>query len=414
MLKSPALASISLCLSIAAAAQSIVPAPAAPQLSPQAAYDQVLTPFEITRRSIQNWSDSETSAFAIAIHDASLACQAHTPEQFSGDDLIAYARLCALGQQWPSVSAAATRYIDATAGPRPQLSLAFAFQINASFNMADEVHGLAPSLTMLTSVPYDLTVDQALQGALHYMQLAFMADALTLYAAREPYVLKALSATNASSVSISASIPRATLYADGLAYAALQKFAGVDNEAAKTLRELDAALPQKLSPDEEIPISVSRQQYSLLGKKLPAIPLTLSLFAEHETPRISTNYGSATILLLFPPWCAQCVRMAQSLMPTLYRVSENDVHLYGLLAQAPPPVAAPSKPEPRGTRSKSPQTVPAGPGVPKTAAELLAHTPTLIVPESTLTQFAATDSRCSSQWTRRASSALSSQPPRPL
>ena len=385
MLKSLALVSLSLGLSIAASAQSTAPAIAAPQLSPHAAYDQALTPFEITRRSIQNWSDSEASAFAIAVHNASVACQARTPEQFSGEDLIAFARLCSLGQQWPSVSSAATRYIGAAGQPKPQLSLAYAFQIDAAFNMKDELHGLAASLAMLIDVPYDATVDQAMHEALHYMQLAFMADALTLYSAREPYILKAL-ATPETTFPISGS----TLYADGLAYAALEKFAGDDDEARKTVRNLDTALPEKLSPDEEIPISISRQQYSLLGKPLPAITLTTSLFAEHETPRISTNYGSATFLLLFPPWCAQCVKMGQSLMPTLYRISENNVHLYGLLAQAPPPVAAPPRAEPR-SRSKTPQPEPANPAVPKTAAELLAHTPTLIVPESTLTQFAATD-----------------------
>jgi hypothetical protein len=387
MFKNPALALITLWLSIAVAAQSYNPAPSAPQLSPQAAYDQVLTPFEITRRSVQNWSDSETAAFAIAIHDASAACQARTPEQFSGDDLIAYARLCALGQQWPSVSAAASRYIDASTSPKPQLPLAFAFQINAAFNMKDEKAGLAASLTMLSAVPYDLAVDQAMQGALHYMQLAFMADALTLYAAREPYVLKALSAATPASA---AQVPRATLYADGLAYAALQKFAGDDDDAANTVRDLAAALPAKLAPDEEIPISITRKQYALLGAKLPAIPLTESLFTEHETPVIDTKHSSTTILLLFPPWCAQCVKMAQSVMATLYRVSENGVRVYPLLAQAPRPVPAPPKVERRGAKPKA-QTEPPESPAPKTAADLLVHTPTLIVPESTLNQFAATD-----------------------
>jgi len=387
MFKSAALLFLS--LSIAAAAQSTAPAPSPPpQLSPQAAYDQVLTPFEITRRSIQNWSDSETAAFALAIHNASIACQARTPEQFSGDDLIAYARLCALGQQWPSVSAAATRYIGATGTPKPQLSLAFSFQINAAFNMKDEKAGLAASLTMLTAVPYDLTADQAMQGALRYMQLAFMADALTLYAAREPYVLKALSAANAASAA--APIPGSTLYADGLAYAALQKFAGYDPDAAETVRDLDAALPTKLAPDEEIPISISRRQYTLIGSKLPAIPLTESLYAEHETPRINLENSSTTILLLFPPWCAQCVKMAQNVMPTLYRVSEDGVHIYSLLAQAPRPVSAPTKVERRGTKPKASVEL-TEPPAPKTAAELLVHTPTLIVPESTLDRFAATD-----------------------
>jgi len=55
-------------------------------------------PLEMTRNAIGNWSDSELNALAAAIKQATEACGARTPSQFTGDDLIAYARLCALGQ----------------------------------------------------------------------------------------------------------------------------------------------------------------------------------------------------------------------------------------------------------------------------------------------------------------------------
>ena len=79
-----------------------------PQLSPQSAYEQATRPLEITRRlpSI-NWSDSETAALAVAVKQAKEQCSSRTPSQYTGEDLIAYARLCALGQQWPTVQEAA-------------------------------------------------------------------------------------------------------------------------------------------------------------------------------------------------------------------------------------------------------------------------------------------------------------------
>jgi hypothetical protein len=385
---------LSLLLTAFATAQS-APAPTIPQLSPQSAYDQVMRPLEITRRSIANWSDSETAALAIAIKQATEACNARTPDQFTGDDLIAYARLCALGQQWPTVLTAATRYITSPDASRPQLAQAYAYQVGATLHINDPKAILADSVAMLNTVPYTSITDETLNGALHYLQLAFTSDALTLYAARQPILLAALRNPRPSTTAIATEmpVPIHALYADGLAFAALQQFAGDPQAAAKTVAELDAALPAMLEPDDSIPIGETRRQYALLGTPLPAIPFTLSLFSVGETPRINTNYGSSTVLFLFPDWCAQCVRLAQQILPTLFRVSENEVHLYALLAQPALPVAAPPKgpPKPTFAKLKPSSNEPAPPEPPKTAAEQLRGTPTLIVPPATLAQFAATD-----------------------
>lgn len=400
-----------------------------PQLSPEAAYSKVLQPVAITRASMANWSDSELAALAIAIGEARLECAARSPQMFGGDDLIALARLCALGQQWSSVSAAATQYIasatssnspdkkDRPNDAKPLLAQAYALQIDAALQVRDEPAALAASQAMLAAVPYDATADQALNESLHFMQLAFMADALTLYAAREPFLLAGLAglhpagpvpATPADSSPlanpIGPAVPVSTLYADGLAYAALQQFAGRPEEAAATVKQLDdalAATPAPLKPDDAIPIADARRQYALLGQPLPPIPLAASLYSEHETPHINTDYGSSTVLFLFPPWCAQCVRMGQEFGSTLYRLSEHNVHLYGLLAQEPPPVPAmpevivhsdgsmtPAK-RSKAARSRADAAAETTPTTQPTAAELLHHTPTLIVPVSMLQQFAA-------------------------
>jgi hypothetical protein len=371
------------------------PAPTAPQLSPQSAYDQVMRPLEITRRAITNWSDAETTALAIAVKQATEACSARTPGQFAGDDLIAYARLCALGQQWPTVLTAATSYITSADASKPQLAQAYAYQVGATLHTNDPKAILADSLAMLNALPYTSITDETLYGALHYLQLAFTPDALTLYAARQHLLLAALRnpRPSTSPTATETPVPIHTLYAGGLAFAALQQFAGDPQAAAKTVAELDAALPATLEPDDSIPIGETRRQYALLGTRLPAIPLSLSLFSVGETPRINTNYGASTVLFLFPDWCAQCVRLSQQILPTLFRVSENEVHLYALLAQPAPPVAAPPKgpPKPTFAKLKPSSTDPTQPEAPKTAAEQLRGTPTLIVPPATLAQFAATD-----------------------
>jgi hypothetical protein len=263
---------------------------------------------------------------------------------------------------------------------------------------------------MLKAVPYTSITDETLYAALHYLQLAFTPDALTLYAARQPILLAGLHPPQLSppATGVAAAVPIHTLYADGLAFAALQQFSGDPAAAAKTVAEMNAALPSTLQSDDSIPIAETRRQYALLGTHLPAIPFALSLFAVGETPRINTNYGVSTVLLLFPDWCAQCVRLAQQILPTLFRVSEDEVHIYALLAQAAPPVAAPPAASPKPATRPGPtkdslplkglpakfnpaSSEPVPPEEPKTAAEQLRRTPTLIVPLATLAQFAATD-----------------------
>jgi hypothetical protein len=381
-------------LTVLAPAQS-APAPTALQLSPQSAYDQAMHPLEITRNAIGNWSDSELNALAAVIKQATEACSARSPGQFTGDDLIAYARLCALGQQWPTVLIAATSYITSTDAAKPQLAQAYAYQVGATLHTNDPRAILADSLAMLNAVPYTSITDETLNGALHYLQLAFTPDALTLYAARQPILLAALRNPRPSTPTTATGtpVPIHTLYADGLAFAALQQFADDPHAAAKTVAELDAALPATLEPDDSIPIDETRRQYALLGTPLPAIPLSLSLFAAGETPRINTNYGSSTVLFLFPEWCAQCIRLTRQILPALYRINggnADEVHLYALLAQPAPPVAAPPK-GPHFSKLKPSSNEPAQPEPPKTAAELLRGTPTLIVPPATLAQFAATN-----------------------
>jgi hypothetical protein len=227
------------------------------------------------------------------------------------------------------------------------------------------------------------------------LQLAFTPAALRLYAARQTILLAALRGPQRLPTGTNTEVPLHILYADGVAYAALQQFGGATQSAVTTVAELDAALPIPLQPDDSIPIAETRRQYALLGAHLPAISFTSSVFAPNETPHINPNYGTATVLFLFPDWCAQCIRLAQQLYPTLSRVNQSDmgeIHLYALLAQAAPLAAAPKiPPKPPPPRSKSSASKPAQPEPPKTPLEQLQGTPTLVVAPDTLTQFAAAD-----------------------
>lgn len=384
--------------------------------TPEAAYDQAIAPVEITHRAVSNWSDAETGALAVAMRQAKEACAARSSVVYAGDALIGYARLCALGQQWPTVVGAATAYLHAADAAKPKLAQAYGYLVEGSLRMNDERAALKNALDMLGAVPYTTLTDDVMGEALRYLHLAFTADALVLANVRERSVVKLLhdaggasagDADRGTAPAISAeaggpaeAVPVRTLYADGLWLAGLQQYNGEMDGAEATVEDLEAAVPSKVGANDALAMAEARRQYRMLGTKLPEIAAAASLFSATETPRINRHFGTATVLLLFPPWCGQCVRTVKEILPTMFRLNSEgaEVHLYGLLAGDPPPVAAPgaaavpSKGARRGRSSVA--EIPAAqqtPERPVSAADLLRGTPTLVVAPATLGQFGATD-----------------------
>ena len=395
------------------------------QLSPQAAYDLAARPLDITRRPVENWSDVEQAALKVATAQAKDACLARTPFQFTGEDLLAYARLCAFAQQWEPVQQAATSYLIAqkVATPAeqatgfPNLAMAFDYEVQASLHLGNHNNAFGTAQTMLRTVPYDDLTSDATNAVVRYVQLLQTDQAISLLAQRQSILLSLLkaNATPSKAAATSAHPPLSIheLYADAIDLPAMQQFANHPKEAADSYAELEAALPSKLLPDDTILTGDSRRQYLLLGQRLPAITASASLLEPtFAAPRdLNTKFGTASVFLLFPNWCAQCVRMGSNFFTTAAaRLAPNGVHFYGLLAQADPGLPIP-KPAPKlpvkpvstaaGAKPARP-TVSAGAtgGTPHVEitisaapnpAEVLMGTPTLVVPPATVDTFVATD-----------------------
>jgi len=386
-----------LALLLPVTALSQTPAPAV-QISPKAAYDDAMHPLEVTRHSIANWSDIELAAMVVAVKHGSEECAARDPKTFSGDDLADLVRLCALGQEWPSVIDAASPYIASTDTPKPRLSEVYAALIDAQLRAKLEPEAFASSKAMLATAPYDALAADAINEALGYMQFNFTANALVLAAARQPLLLGRLHALAAPATTTPAAAPSPTseppqsiheLYDDGLALATLQQLVRKPaDQAAATVVELDAALPATLSPDDALPIAALRRRYAMLGQPLskltptawPGAQLYLSenLGGHGRLPQIPAP-RSITALLLFPDWCAQCIRMGSKFPETVFSVAGHNAYLYGLLAET----VAPSKP-PQKTPEKAGFTA-------ADAANLLAGTTTLAVDPALLELFYVTD-----------------------
>lgn len=350
------------------------PPPAPTQLSPKAAYADAMQPLESTRAQVANWSDAEIAALKVTITRAAEDCQARHPEDFNGDTLIDLAKLCALGQSWAAVVQSTTRYINAADSPRPRLGEAYAAQIDANLHLKDHVSALAGAHAMLNAVPYNALTAEAIDEVLAYMQFAYTSDALALAALRQPPLLTnmklaALPASRVSNEPNPQSIHE--LYDDGLLLASLQQLAGKPDAAHDTMTALDASLPAALDSDDLIPITASRRRYALLGSPLPELRLAAYLRHPDPLPQIPAA-NAITALLLFPDWCAQCVRMGKSFPETVFTVAGHEAYLYGLLDETVPPNKTPSS---DGFN-------------PADSSLLLEQTPTLVIPGTDFERFA--------------------------
>lgn len=364
------------------------PTPAPDQLSPKAAYDDAMHPLEVTRHSIANWSDTEKQALQVTIKHAATECAARDPKSFTGDALVDLARLCALGQSWPAVVQTAALYISADTPAKPLLNQAYAAQIDAQLHLKDEKSALAGAQAMLGAIPYDALVAEVVDETIEYMQFLYNADALTLDAARQPLLLASLRTprTPADPTQPPPAIPLQSihdLYAAGTGYAALQQLADLPEAAHTTLAALDAALPTILTPDDALPIASARKRYAFLGRPLPSIRMLDSLSMPNKLPELPAH-GAMTALLLFPDWCAQCIALGPGLPQSVFLIEGREAYLYALLAETSPlrPKRPPVKDGPPA------KEVPPEKPTPR---EILAETPTVVIPPAGLTQFEAED-----------------------
>jgi thiol-disulfide isomerase/thioredoxin len=308
----------------------------------------------------------------------------------------------------------------------PNLSMAFDYVVQASLHQGNSTNAYGTAQAMLRTVPYDDLASDAVNATVRYVQLVQTDQALILLQQRQPLILALLKAratpllatatatlpsTQASELPLATRPPMSIheIYADAIALPAMQQFADKPAAAAASLAELEAALPPNLSPDDAILTAASRRQYHLLGAPLPRIAASAWLLDPAFTvPRdLNKRFGVASVFLLFPDWCAQCVAMNPQFTSAATRFNTSAVYFYALLAQADPkpptPIAAPKlnvKPTAASKTAKPSAASGAKPDVPHVdiqlsakpiPAELLLGTPTLIVPPETVNTFVGTD-----------------------
>jgi hypothetical protein len=372
------------------------PQPAPVVLTPGETYKQAMHPLDVVRSELGNWSDPELQALAVGVKMAREACDKAKPEDYKGDDLYDLARLCALGQDWNQAYAVAQDYIAAL--ENTHRAQAFAISVSALVHIRDIDTAVATARTMLRSLPYDAEVAYSIRSLKDYLEQSGNPAALMLATLEHPSIVDAikqgvpLKAANSEAV-----MGIGALFESGMELALFERYAGDDKGAGATVSDLEDALGTKaqFAGADWLQISRVRAEYSLIGWRLPQIQVERSLetkAAKVPAPAGATraqrnpaltqtsalvppingpDFGEATVLILFPDWCAQCRAMMKTVTEFATLNAETPIHAWGLMyadaAQNPDDAAAES------------------------SARELEGTNTLIVSSDTATKFAPND-----------------------
>jgi hypothetical protein len=315
---------------VPAPAQAPTTAPDAP--SPGAIFKDAMRPLDVVRGSMDNWSDAELGALAVGMHKAHEACAQAKPVDYTGDDLYDLARLCSFGQDWNDANTAASRYLDTRADPHR--AQAYALSMNALVHLNGVDLAVQTARAMLRGLPYDAEVAYAIRFMKDYLEQAGNPEAVSLASAEHAAIVQAL----AQDVPLKAAHGDAVMSVGALFDSAMelafwQHYAGDDRAASSTVTDVEGALQSSTpAPVEDQPrIAARRQQYQLLGTRLPELKIVRSLQSAKAKLQIDPEYGAATVLVIFPDWCTQCRKMMTTVRAFANVNSQTPIHAYGLM-----------------------------------------------------------------------------------
>lgn len=299
-------------------------------------YKEARHPLEIVRRSLDNWSDAELGALTVGMRRAGEDCAKAKPADYKGDDLYDLARLCSLGQDWNDANTAAVAYISSRV--EEHRAQAYAISVNALVHMNAIDLAVATAHEMLWKLPYDAEVAYSLRDLKDSLEESTNPLATALAADEHSAILKALGQGVAlKAAQGDAVIGLGELYESAMQLAFLERYAGRDQLAETTVAEVEGALPATavLSAEDRQRVNSVTARYRLLGTHVPEVKAMRTLqqtSAKAEgKAEIDRNFGSATVLVLFPDWCVACRQMMKTLTEFAAVNRETPIHAYGLV-----------------------------------------------------------------------------------
>jgi hypothetical protein len=314
-----------LLLAVLAAAQEPVPQPSPePSTKPAIAleppadvYLRAMQPVEIVRRSPNNITDSEMAAWGLAVVTAAHECAARKIEDFAGEDLFHFARLCQLGQQYEDAYVAARKYINN--GNKQSLESARGLILRTSLSAGNLLHAERAAYDLLRNHPYDGTVHTLVQETIMTLAAAdAVENSLRFVDERHDPLMAALQTGGGLALHEgSYRVPQSTLVRDALSavymYRAEHRVEGAQASARALLdsvRQVVHGTAASVSPLERDAMQAALRRAELLMADAPSLPVAMSSLPKGARPIVEVTYEkNITVLAFYAPWSPQRTQM---------------------------------------------------------------------------------------------------------
>jgi hypothetical protein len=181
--------------------QTVPPPAAMPAMSPNEAYLYAMQPFNNARSAPNDLTEADQWALTIGISRAKDQCELLAKQKLEGEDLLAYGKLCILGQDYDPARRSLIDYLAIPTAKAPEVGRLLLARAFVGLRWIPDAEGQVESLVSLfpydasIHLAFDMVIDAAedsdaaddLEAASHLneLQLPHILDALA-HAARNP------------------------------------------------------------------------------------------------------------------------------------------------------------------------------------------------------------------------------------
>jgi len=281
--------------------------------SPADLYQRAMQPVEIVRRSPNIITDSEMAAWGVAVSTAADACVGRKIDEFSGEDLFQFARLCLLGQQYDDAAEAARKYV--RDGNTTSQESARALIVRANLSGGNLLQAERAAYDLLRNHPYDGTVHTMVQEVV--MALAAtdaVENALQMVSARSEALTNALRAGGGLALNEGTyRVPQSALVRDALSAVYLYRIENRVEHVQDSARALLASLRQIVadsgpaaSPLERESMQAALRRAEMLMSDAPALDVKAASSTKPPRAMSAISYGkNVSVLSFYAPWSPQ-------------------------------------------------------------------------------------------------------------
>ena len=244
-------------------------------LPPSAIYTETLAPAEAVHEEIANWSDIEIAAYTAAMTTAKAECKRLEQSPHEGEEGLAMARLCSLGQDWDGTYSAARWYTRESAPPAEaeHLPLGFGLLLQADLSVPLVRRAMDDLAEMNRRLPLTADTDSVFNFAIRGLEVTQPEAGLTAAMLRLPSLLTFAGGTAGAAPAISAGPAEAECW-HTLALLHMAHREAEELSQREALLAAIAARTHTLPAAEAYLAARARAQYEWLGKPMPRLQTT--------------------------------------------------------------------------------------------------------------------------------------------